>query len=115
MKIKVVNKYHLSDTPEPGVTRVPIHRGTPLGNPFVMKDRSDLERQRVCDSFEEWVQGKLFGSTAQVQYFEGLVNIARDPSVGCIELVCFCSPKRCHGDTIKRLIEETLAKEAEGK
>ena len=31
-----------------------IGRGSKWGNPFVMRDKSDHERDRVCDAYEAW-------------------------------------------------------------
>jgi len=109
--IRVVNKYHLGNRPtQPpeGVRRVTIMRGTPLGNPFVMKDASQSERNRVCDAYEEWLGAKILEEGSQLKQFNTLLAIAKEPDCETLELVCCCAPKRCHGDTIKRLLEQRL-------
>lgn len=81
MECKVVNKYK-----EP--YDIYIGRGSEWGNPFSMKNKSQEERDRVCDEYEKWFWTtdlpnqlyKLFGKT----------------------LGCFCKPKRCHGDFLAR-------------
>jgi Domain of unknown function (DUF4326) len=60
-----------------------IGRGSPYGNPYVIG--KDGNRDQVCDLFEQHVLPSLD------------VEILRGYS-----LVCFCAPKRCHGDSILR-------------
>lgn len=38
-------------------------------------------------------------------------QLAQKSRVESLNLICWCAPQRCHGDTIKRLIEAELAKE----
>jgi hypothetical protein len=105
--ITIVNKHYLGPIhPFEEVERVPIHRGTPLGNPFKMVSYNQKERDRVCDEYDTWVRAKLLEPGAELEQLMTLVSLAKDGKD--IELVCFCVPKRCHGETIKRLIEEKL-------
>lgn len=63
-------------------------RGSKWGNPFVMKNYSDEERNRVCDEYEEW-----FWTTDlpnQLHELKGKI------------LSCYCKPKRCHADFLAR-------------
>lgn len=109
--ITVVNKHYLGPIhPLEEVERVPIHRGTPLGNPFKMLSYNQKERDRVCDVYEVWIKSRLLEPGAELDYFNRLVDLAK--ANRDIELVCFCSPKRCHGETIKRLIEEELKRDS---
>lgn len=101
LEIRVLNKYTLSD-PLPGVTRVWIMRGTPLGNPFEMLDRSDAERNRVCDEFHDWLRRKWKTNGPARAELERLYALAQQ---GPLELVCCCAPKRCHGDSVKAALE----------
>lgn len=111
-EIKVVNKHHLGRAiaPTEGVVRRAIYRGTALGNPFVMGDSSVEERNRVCDAYERWLPPKLLQKGAELAQFQELLAIAKDPKVQSLELICFCAPRRCHGDTVKRLLEEEVSK-----
>lgn len=109
--ITVVNKY-LIGSPNPYDTdtvRVAIHRGTPLGNPFKMLNPS--QRDEVCDKYEGWIQERLTERGAELKQFERLCEIVRGGKD--LELMCFCAPKRCHGNTIKRLIELSIAEDVE--
>jgi hypothetical protein len=74
---KVHNKYHGTA----GRYAVYIGRGTPYGNPFPINASQD--RDAVCDKFESEVL-----PTLDVEELRGK------------DLICFCAPKRCHGDAI---------------
>lgn len=80
---KVHNKYALT-APKGSVY---IGRGSPYGNPFVIG--RDGDRDEVCDKFE----------------LEVLPTLDLTPLIGK-DLVCFCKPKRCHGDSILAAIEK---------
>jgi hypothetical protein len=60
-----------------------IGRGSPYGNPFKIGEHGT--RDQVCDRFEAEVLPKL-----DVEPLRGK------------NLVCFCKPLRCHGDSIMR-------------
>lgn len=109
--ITVVNKYLIGSLNpyDTDTVRVAIHRGTPLGNPFKMLNPS--QRDEVCDKYEEWIQVKLTEKGAELKQFERLCEIVRGGKD--LELVCFCAPKRCHGNTIKRLIELSITEHGE--
>lgn len=79
---RVLNK-HVSGIPAGAVY---IGRGSPWGNPF--KIGRDGTRDEVCDRFER----------------EILPALDLDPLRGK-DLVCFCAPKRCHGDSILRALQ----------
>ncbi len=76
--MKVYNKHHC-----PPSGAVYIGRGSPYGNPFVVG--RDGNRDEVCDKFEDIVL-----PTLDVSALRGK------------DLVCFCAPRRCHGDSILR-------------
>ncbi len=69
------------------------------GNPFVMADESDAERERAIAAYREWVtkQQDLMGSLEEL----------RGRRLGC-----WCAPKRCHGDVLVELVESTQEPEA---
>jgi uncharacterized protein YeaO (DUF488 family) len=92
--IKIGNKYH-KDIGEY------VGRGSPLGNLFVMKDKTD--RDRVCDEYEKWFDEHKEDINIKKE-LDRLYNIYKDK--GELTLVCYCSPKRCHAETIKRYLEE---------
>jgi len=85
---KVLNKYHRTAGPE----AVYIGRGSPFGNPFVIG--KDGDRDKVCDQYE-----------AMLLNNPQLVERVKTELKGK-DLVCFCAPKRCHGDTLLRIANE---------
>ena len=78
---RVLNKHHGYSTP----SAIYIGRGSPWGNPF--KIGPDGTRDEVCDRFEREVLPKL-----DLEPLRGK------------DLVCFCAPQRCHGDSILRAL-----------
>lgn len=80
-----------------------IGRGSPLGNLFKMRDQSTEERNRVCDLYEQWFYTQL--EQENMEIISELDKIYELSLKGDVILGCYCSPKRCHGDTIKNFIE----------
>lgn len=76
---KVHNKYHGTAPSEAAY----IGRGSPYGNPFPITKFNT--RDEVCDKFEKEILPYL-----DVEALRGK------------DLVCFCYPLRCHGDSILR-------------
>lgn len=75
-----------------------------LGNPFWMKDES--QRNKCCDEFHTWFGLQMNINNGKIhQRVNELIEIAKTQD---IELACFCSPKRCHTETIKAYIEQQL-------
>lgn len=85
---KVYNKYH-KNAP---IDAIYVGRGTPFGNPFVIG--KDGDRNEVCDKFEEMIHKN-----------ENLKKLVKEKLKGK-NLVCFCSPKRCHADTLLKIANE---------
>ena len=82
-----------------------VGRGSALGNPFKMNQESD--RNAVCDAYEIWFNEQVgAGNRLVLQALNELYEIAL---MGDLALGCFCSPKRCHGETIKRHLEKRLS------
>ena len=65
-----------------------IGRGSPYGNPFVIGEQ--YTRDQVCDLFEE----------------KTLPTLDVEPLRGK-NIVCFCSPARCHGHSIFKKLYDT--------
>ena len=82
-----------------------IGRPSPLGNPFSMTVKTIQERNRVCDGYESYFQSAL---SYHVELIGELLNLAIEH--GVLQLVCFCSPLRCHGDTIIEYLKGELLK-----
>lgn len=99
MSIKVGNiRSHKKD----GSIPIKIDRSSVLGNPFYMPDES--KRDLVCDQYEEYFNKKIKDGTDS-KFIGELNRIYELSKSNDITLLCWCSPKRCHGETIKRYIE----------
>jgi hypothetical protein len=89
-KPRVLNKYKCS--PEEQQEGVYIGRPSRWGNPFALK--SSLTRNEVCDRFEKYVEENPL-----------LIKAIKEELKGK-NLICFCAPLRCHGDTLLRIANE---------
>jgi hypothetical protein len=81
-----------------------IDRRTPVGNPYPLDD--EAERDKVCDEYENWFNTVGLKDPKVMAY----LNTMKDylAKHGKIILLCWCSPKRCHGETIKRWLEANI-------
>ncbi|OGS70779.1 MAG: hypothetical protein A3F91_09710 [Flavobacteria bacterium RIFCSPLOWO2_12_FULL_35_11] len=93
--ITVVNKHK-----EP--KHIYCGRGSALGNPFKMSGES--ERDSVCEKYEAYFHEQVEVVKNETMLKE-LRIIYKQAIQGNINLGCYCSPKRCHCDTIKKFIE----------
>ena len=84
--------------------QIRVDRSIVLGNPFYMVDES--QRNMVCDKYEEYFTRMVEDTTtAFYKEVERLYSIFKQ--YGKLELFCWCTPKRCHAETIKKYIEAT--------
>lgn len=91
----VHNKYHKTAPPD----AVYIGRGSPWGNPFshIVNSKASTivsDRNAACDAFEEWAVSN-----------PNFIHDIKTELTGK-HLVCFCKPKRCHGDFLLRIANE---------
>lgn len=93
--IGIVNSHHQKQWKDPRVFYA--GRGSPLGNPFQMKDKSD--RDRVCEEYQTWFKRYLNTNEELLMSLNHLEDKAKD---GVIYLRCYCHPARCHTETIKK-------------
>jgi hypothetical protein len=80
-----------------------IGRPSPLGNPFILTDESN--RDIVCDMYAEWLEEKVHSKDSKVLAELRKIKKLAERQEGVV-LGCYCSPKRCHGDEIKKLMEK---------
>lgn len=66
-----------------------IGRGSIAGNPYIIGKHGT--RDQVCDKFEAHVESNPELKAALIEYCHGY------------DLLCFCKPKRCHGDYLLRI------------
>lgn len=105
--IQVVNKYKHRPTPED----VYVGRGSPLGNPFSWHPDID-SKFRVADRAEAISKYSEYAKWARMNNapFHNTLNhlTLRALKGENINLVCFCKPLGCHGDIIKKMIEDAV-------
>ncbi len=97
--IGILNKHH---RPIKGEY---IGRGSPLGNPFIIGTHGT--RDEVCDQYEAWLNMHLMAQTPSI--INELVRLANIARQGDLNLICFSAPKRCHGLSIKHVLEEIIS------
>lgn len=96
--IKVHNKYKFKGN------GVYIRRPSCLGNPFshLENTKADFkvkDREEAVDSYEVWLRKQLRENLEVRKEMLNLYNNWQES--GELNLICWCSPKRCHGDVIK--------------
>lgn len=80
-----------------------IGRPSPLGNPYEIG--RDGSREAVIEKYERHLEKALSAPGRIRDEFERLVGLAEGRT---LRLGCWCSPQACHGDVVKRKIEERL-------
>ena len=85
---KVHNKYHQTAPPD----AIYIGRGSMFGNPYIIGVNGN--RNEVCDKFEKMILKN-----------KKLIKQIKNKLKGK-DLVCYCAPKRCHGDFLVKLANE---------
>ncbi len=88
MNPKVHNKFH-NTAPKGSVY---IGRGSQFGNPF--KIGKDGTRDDVCNKFDFFISSD-----------ESFRQTVKENLKGK-DLVCFCKPARCHGDSLLKIANE---------
>ena len=83
-------------------------RKSPVGNPYTMHNES--ERDKVCEQYENLFNQTMTDTTLNVGKFRTYIQQIVDfhKQHGHVTLACWCSPKRCHCETIKRWILNPL-------
>jgi hypothetical protein len=113
LAIEVVNRHH-GHKPD-GKNKIYIGRGSPLGNPYTHLSSNNQAsftvhtREEAVACYEQWLHDQIYQKRNHT-IIDALIKIAdqaRHPEG--VKLVCYCKPKSCHGDIIKRAIEEAVA------
>lgn len=97
-----------------GEVLVKVDRSTAVGNPFPM--RNEGERDEVCDDYDNYfniIINTYLDSDKKIdpkdlpflKYMGYIVNTAKKQDIA---LGCWCAPRRCHAETIKKFIESVL-------
>ena len=102
MKIEIVK---LGTETAPGAIRFYCGRGSILGNPVPLRNKTKDERDRVCDLYAREFPDKV--QAAECGF------MLRRAGGKDIELECFCQHrgvgKRCHCETIKEYMKTLKA------
>ena len=115
--IRIVNLKNYKKVP--GEILIKIDRSSAIGNPFYMSDES--LRDKVCDDYQDYFDG-ILGiylntdnklSDHDLEFVIELNDIIKLSKTNNIALGCWCAPKRCHGETIKRYIDALVEPEKE--
>jgi len=85
-KIKIFN---LHNKEQINIKYICVDRRSIWGNPYVMLDESD--RNKVCDQFEQYAIKRFITEPHWLDELRGK------------HLACWCFPKRCHAETLRRL------------
>lgn len=75
-----------------------------LGNPYIVKH--ERERDIACDMYDQWLNKMFLHDNYVNSIIQTLVYNCQQGMD--IDLVCFCHPKRCHAESIKKLVEEIV-------
>ncbi len=102
MAIIIVNKY--KPIPLGDATLIYCGRGSALGNVFHITPTKT--RDDVCDEYEDWFPAMIdYPSRKAVEMRSQISKILKAAETGDVHLQCFCAPKRCHVETIKKYVE----------
>lgn len=88
-------------------TQFYVGRPSALGNPFVMKDES--QRTTVCEQYHEWLSAAIKNRNPDVLRELNTIVSAMLNGEDCV-LVCYCAPKRCHAESIAKVVANAYAK-----
>lgn len=90
-----------------------IGRPSPLGNPFshlsgTLAAFQVVSRFEAIAKYREWLREKLKTDNEVSREFKNLLKFYRD--FGELTLVCWCVPQPCHGNVIRELLDEWIAR-----
>jgi len=78
-----------------------VDRRSILGNPFILTNES--KRDEVCDDYDMYFCHKIENDKKFKDELDRIISIY--VKYGKLRLFCWCAPKRCHSEIIKRYIE----------
>jgi hypothetical protein len=106
-ELTVVNKFHGK---WPNRRYVYIGRPSPLGNP--VKVEPGVSQEDAVYLYKEHLHEQMqAGNEAIISELERIGAMVMDDSGEPVCLMCFCAPKVCHGDVIKKVIERAIAEQ----
>lgn len=84
---------------------VRVDRQSVLGNPFHM--HSESERDKVCDAYKACFVSSMQDPNFRKEFWR-IYRIYM--KYGKLNLFCWCAPKRCHAETIRKYLELAVVK-----
>jgi hypothetical protein len=103
-ELRVTNKFHGQ---WPNRRYVYIGRPSPLGNP--VRIEPGVTREAAVYLYGEYLQEQMqAGNEAILNELERIGAMVMDDSGEPVCLQCFCAPKACHGDVIRKVIEQAI-------
>lgn len=106
--IEVVNRHWYKGSAEY------IGRPSVLGNRFSHLTQSKGEvkvstRDQAVDYYEEWLRRQINTNPVVTRELKRLYKLWQEQ--GHLTLSCWCAPARCHGDVLKKILEEKAYRE----
>ncbi len=93
-----------------------IGRGSALGNPIDFHGSNHRQvtrhvatRAEAISEYEVFLKQKIAEKDPDI--CEALNQIYQMAKKGDVYLICYCFPLACHGEVIKKIVEEKLAKQ----
>lgn len=86
-----------------GSIAIKVDRTSPLGNPFYMT--TEEQRDIICDAYDSYFKDMIEHNRNR-RFLHELERIHDLSKTNDITLLCWCAPKRCHAETIKKYLEE---------
>lgn len=104
MPLRVVSARKGGVEAEEGETIVYVARPHVLGNPVIL--HSEADRDSVIRQYEWWLLECMDRAPNNPRY-RALAKLRKQHLAGKrIALQCWCAPKACHADVIKRVVED---------
>ena len=110
-QIRVINKATMTAR----LPMVKVYVGRPakgevnskLANPFPIVRDTEAQRDDVTARFEAWLLERLAkeGHPVQVEFLALVERVRKGEHIA---LACYCAPKKCHADIIKKYLEQYL-------
>lgn len=112
----MIKVYNRGEEQYVGANNIPIYRPHILGNPYThIKDKTTLarfivnNRDEAIKKYEEYFD-IMYGSN--IPFTKAVDELYSRYKAGEeLYFECYCHPQPCHGDVIKRKLEQRLIKE----
>lgn len=68
--------------------------------------QNETQRNTVCDQYEVYFNIKIKNDREIQELLKQMIQTLRD--YGQLNLFCWCAPKRCHAETIRKYLLEVI-------